>query len=244
MNRNDNISDSTGIRDDMTANNALNNENPIIDVNEDNNNRPKSHSNNLILRRFLDNNCVDECNAIVKKSSDRNAINFMVLGYFLLLVIVVYAYFGTLISDIFFSGNNASDVYIETKNHTIIRDGSDSAPIRSTQSAINSDDDSTGNEGKEKKFIKTITSTEIIVILWLTLVYGSGLLLFLRFKVLKLERDPNSEKHKKKDSQEELNAFLANSRKHDKNSFKKKSLANDNRPPTGSEHTSEPFWHK
>ncbi|CAG2166504.1 unnamed protein product [Oppiella nova] len=235
MNTNDNISDNKSICDDMTTNNALNNENLIVTVGEDNHNKNKSNfsSKNLILKRFLDNNnCVDDCNANAKKSSDRNAINFMVLGYFLLVLILVYAYFGSLISDLFITNTNQiNNIYVEKQNQT------NNHVKSSTQEPINSDTDVTE---KQNKLIKMITSTELIVILWLTLIYGSCLMLFLRFKVLKLERDPNSDKHRKKDSTEELNAFLSNSR-NKKNSFKNKNLTLDSPVVTN---TNEPFWHK
>ena len=96
------------------------------------------------------------------------------------------------------------------------------------------------SQTNDNKFYRNITSTELIVILWLTIIYGSGLLVYLRFRVLTLERDPNSEKNKKKDSTEELNVFLASNRKN-RRSFKDKILNNDVKVKDDS---NQPFWKK
>jgi len=140
---------------------------------------------------------------------------------------IVYAYFGSLISDLFLTANNNNNNEQNLSNQ-----------LNSNQTI-----DSGHNRGKQTKFIKTITSTELIIILWFTIIYGSCLLLFLRFKVLKLERDPNSEKHKKNDSTEDFNAFI-NKNRNSKQSFKNKNLTqvitiNDN-----SNDRNVPFWEK
>jgi len=146
---------------------------------------------------------------------------------------IVYAYFGNLISDLFLTANNNNN------NEQNLSNQFNSNQINQMNQTI----DSGHSKGKNMKFIKTITSTELIIILWFTIIYGSCLLLFLRFKVLKLERDPNSEKHKKSDSTEDFNAFI-NKNRNSKQSFKNKNLnqvmtINDN-----SNDRNIPFWQK
>ena len=96
------------------------------------------------------------------------------------------------------------------------------------------------NSGKTQKFYKTITSIELIVILWVTVIYGTSLLLYLRFKVLSLERDPNKpKKKKKKDTAEEMEDLI-NSRRN-RRSFKDKTV---NNVQIAIDNSNQPFWQK
>ena len=146
-----------------------------------------------------------------------------VLGYLILVLMIAYGY----ISDLISNRNTANTIVNENQNQS--------------QTVIIINQNSTEFETKdEKKFYRNITSTELIVILWITLIYGSALLLYLRFRVLTLERDPNSEKNKKKDSAEELNAFLQNNRKN-KRSFKDKTNGIEVKV---NDDSNQPFWEK
>jgi hypothetical protein len=161
-------------------------------------------------------------------SFSRKSKNPIVLGYFLLVLIILYAYFGTLISDLFFKPNhhkNQEEIQVNVLDNNTITDSRE-PKIR-----------------KEYKFMKTITSTEIIIILWFTIIYGSCLLLFLRFKVLKLERDPNSEKRKKNNKDDDYNEFINKSR-NSKNSFKNKNLTQVTTINDNNSDRNIPFWEK
>jgi len=123
--------------------------------------------------------------------------------------------------------NNEEEIQLNVLNNKTITDSSESS-IK-----------------KEYKFMKTITSTEIIIILWFTIIYGSCLLLFLRFKVLKLERDPNSEKRKKNKDKDndDYNEFINKSR-NSKNSFKNKNLTQVTTINDNNSDRNIPFWQK
>lgn len=144
-----------------------------------------------------------------------------VLGYFFLVVIITYAYFGSFISDV---------ISNQTPNN---RRNTNQTQVLDTNSTL-----SETKKSKREKFYNTITSTELIVILWVTLIYGSALLLYLRFKVLHLERDPNKPK-KKKDLTEELEE-LVNSRRN-RRSFKDKTKNNE---IVAKDNADQPFWKK
>ena len=152
-----------------------------------------------------------------------------VLGYLILVLIVFYGYFGSLITDLITKPNNANIKLNEKQNKTIV--SIQNSTEFETKEIIT----------KDNKFYRNITSTELIVILWITIIYGSALLLYLRFRVLTLERDPNSEKNKKRDSTEEFNQFLQSNRKN-RRSFKDKILNNND--VNGKDDSNQPFWKK
>lgn len=156
---------------------------------------------------------------------------FQVLGYLLLVIIISYGYFGSLMSDLITNSNDSN------KNQSLSNELKKEMTVN-----LENEDMFDSKILQKSKFYRTITSTELIVILWITLIYGTSLLLFLRFRILKLERDPNSDKHKKNkmDSTEELNAFLLANRKN-KRSFKQKIVSNEE---IVKDDCDQPFWKK
>ncbi|XP_054167007.1 probable serine/threonine-protein kinase clkA [Oppia nitens] len=182
--------------------------------------------------------------------------------------IVIYGYFGSLLSNLLIHDNNNNNNNInanndsqnntsllmvtqlaDTDNNNMVYNNNINETVdidyRASVAKIKNKDD---NDENKSQFVKNITSTELIIILWLTITYGSCLMLFLRFRVLKLERelsgdgDDHRNGKKREDSTDELSAFLIKGRKggDHKQSFKQKDLVS-NQPVVATD-SNEPFW--